>query len=562
VTIGRGMAVWLAVLLFAAAPGYAQAQGARDSSSSCLGCHGSLEVRRQLRVVPERYRESVHGALSCFDCHSRTRIALIDGVHRDQVPRVAGEEWPVTAIPAAKSAFPDALSACRRCHAAAFDSFANSIHGRALLRDGNADAPFCLDCHGDAHALRPVSARHSAVARENVVKTCARCHADRIIASRYNLNVSVVQSYREHFHGKKYALGGKATPTCADCHGHHGIAAVGGPQGLANPTVKEALCARCHEGVTPEFAAAFSHTLLNTATNPIAARVRAVLVAVVVLTLLLLASHIVLDVWAEMRAHRLPLRPPHVRAGIPWEVFRRLPPQVERMDLHARIQHGLLLVAIFYLGASGLALKFPDHRLARAWIGLWGGVETAGHLHRFAALLLILVVVYHLLYVVIQRVRGRLAFHMVPHREDVKLFVANMRYLSGRTADRPRFGKFTYYQKLDYWLVAFVVLAMIATGLLYWFPTTAARLLPLSVAQWIWGVAYVVHSTEAVFVLFFAFVWHFYNVHLRSRVFPMSWVWLTGKIDLDELLDDHPAAFDALVEEQQQEAQREPEAGE
>ena len=219
-------------------------------------------------------------------------------------------------------------------------------------------------------------------------------------------------------------------------------------------------------------------------------------------------------------------------------------------------------MAIFYLGASGLALKFPDHRLARAWIGLWGGVEAAGHLHRFAALLLMLVVAYHLLYVVIQRVRGRLAFHMVPHREDLNLFVANMRYLSGQTADRPRFGKFTYYQKLDYWLVTLVVAAMIVTGLLYWFPTEAAHLLPLSVAQWIWGVAYVVHSTEAVFVLFFAFVWHFYNVHLRSRVFPMSWVWLTGKIDLEELLDEHPATFDALVEEQQQEAQREPEARE
>jgi len=555
-------AVLLTVLILPAAAGYAQSAGTTDAAASCLGCHGSLHGQRQLRVVPERYRESVHGALSCLDCHNSARIARIDAVHRDGAARAAGEEWAVVAIPAEKSAFPDTLSACRRCHPAAFDGVANGVHGRALLRDGNADAPFCVDCHGDVHALLPASVLGSAVARENVVKTCGRCHADRVIASRYNLNVSVVQSYQEHFHGKKYALGGKATPTCADCHGHHGIAAVEGPQGLATLAVKEALCARCHAGASPEFAAAFTHTLLDTASNPIAARVRAVLVVLAALTILLLSLHIVLDVRAQVRAHHRPQRPPQVRAGIPWEVFRRLPSQVERMDLHARIQHGLLLVAVLYLGASGLALKFPDHRLARGWIGLWGGVENAGHLHRFAALLLILVVAYHLLYVVIQRVRGRLAFHMVPRREDLTLFVANLRYLSGQTDHRPRFGKFTYYQKLDYWLVTLVVLAMIVTGLLYWFPTAAARLLPSSVAQWIWGVAYVVHSTEAVFVLFVAFVWHFYNVHLRSRVFPMSWVWLTGKIDLEELLDEHPATFDALVEAQEREQSREPEEGE
>ncbi|MGD2062445.1 MAG: cytochrome b/b6 domain-containing protein [Nitrospirota bacterium] len=558
--MGCGIAAVLLAALMLPAAGHAQPVAA--AVSSCLACHGSLHGRRQLEIVPERYRESVHGALSCFECHSTARVAVIDAVHREHTPRRSGEAWPVTAIPAAKSAFADALSACRRCHATAFKRVVGGVHGRALLHDGNADAPFCVDCHGDIHTLRATSAMGSAVARGNVVKTCGRCHADRIIASRYNLNVSVVQSYQEHFHGKKYALGGKTTPTCADCHGHHAITAVEGPEGLATPAVKVALCGRCHEGVTPEFAAAFTHTLLDTRSNPIAARIRAFLVGLVALTVLLLTLHIVLDVRAEFRAHRRPLQPPHVRAGIPWKVFRQLPSQVERMDLHARIQHGLLLVAVLYLGASGLALKFPDHRLARGWIGLWGGVENAGHLHRFAALLLILVVAYHLIYVVVQRGRGRLAFHMVPRREDLTLFVANLRYLSGQTDRRPRFGKFTYYQKLDYWLVTLVVLAMIVTGLMYWFPTAVARLLPHSVAQWIWGVAYVVHSTEAVFVLFVAFVWHFYNVHLRSRVFPMSWVWLTGKIDIEELLDEHPAAFDALVEAQEREQPPGPKEGE
>ena len=75
---------------------------------------------------------------------------------------------------------------------------------------------------------------------------------------------------------------------------------------------------------------------------------------------------------------------------------------------------------------------------------------------------------------------------------------------------------------------------------------------------WIWGVAYVIHSTEAVLILFVAFVWHFYNVHLKSRVFPMSWVWITGRIDREQLLEEHRAEFDALVQAERERAAAKP----
>ncbi|MDX1762751.1 MAG: hypothetical protein R3231_00365, partial [bacterium] len=111
--------------------------------------------------------------------------------------------------------------------------------------------------------------------------------------------------------------------------------------------------------------------------------------------------------------------------------------------------------------------------------------------------------------------------------------------------------------KLDYWLVAMVVVAMVATGLMYWFPTVTASILPSAVSPWIWGLAYVVHSTEALLVLFVAFVWHFYNVHLKSRVFPMSWVWITGQIDLEDLREDHPVEFETLVQAEKEAMTRE-----
>jgi len=544
----------LVCALIVALPVASRAQDSAGGARRCLGCHATLHGTRHL--IPDRYRDSIHGNLDCLQCHDRGRIAAIDAVHRDAAPGATTVPPAAIAGLRDKSRFPDALAACQGCHPGPFAAVRQSVHGQALFRDGNADAAFCSDCHREIHYLRPVAEMASSVARANVIETCAQCHANRTIAARSRLNASVVESYKAHFHGKKYTLGGAETPTCAVCHGHHAIAPVAAPDGLATPAVKVALCARCHEGATPEFAASFTHTPLNLEHNPVAAAARLILITLVAVTIALLSLHILLDVYAEARARRLPRRAPHARAGLSWERYQRLPRQVERMDLHARIQHGVLLFAIVYLMASGFALKFPEQTFAKLWIGLWRGVENAGHLHRFAAVILICVVVYHLIYLAVLRVRGRLSLSMVPRKADAALLVDNLRYLSGRRERPPYFAKYTYYQKLDYWLVASVALVMIATGLMYWFPTAAARLLPAAAAEWIWGVAYTLHSTEAVLVLFFSFVWHFYNVHLKSRVFPMSWVWLDGKMGIEDLLDEHPATFDALVEASEDDPER------
>jgi len=42
------------------------------------------------------------------------------------------------------------------------------------------------------------------------------------------------------------------------------------------------------------------------------------------------------------------------------------------------------------------------------------------------------------------------------------------------------------------------------------------------------------------------FLWHIYDVHLSPGVFPMSKIWLTGKISKDELKEEHPQEYDEI----------------
>jgi hypothetical protein len=58
------------------------------------------------------------------------------------------------------------------------------------------------------------------------------------------------------------------------------------------------------------------------------------------------------------------------------------------------------------------------------------------------------------------------------------------------------------------------------------------------------GLAYIAHSDEALLAALAIFIWHFYNTHLRPMVFPMSRVWLSGRISAEALYEEHRLEYE------------------
>jgi len=116
----------------------------------------------------------------------------------------------------------------------------------------------CHDCHGGnpaagadgdiERAHDPAKGWTGKPARVRIPLLCARCHADADFMKRFNPHTRVDQlaEYRTSVHGKLNAAGDAKAAVCIDCHGVHGIRAVGDPRSSVHPSNLAETCGRCH----------------------------------------------------------------------------------------------------------------------------------------------------------------------------------------------------------------------------------------------------------------------------------------------------------------------------
>jgi hypothetical protein len=119
-----------------------------------------------------------------------------------------------------------------------------------------------------------------------------------------------------------------------------------------------------------------------------------------------------------------------------------------------------------------------------------------------------------------------------------------MKWFLGR-GPRPRYGRWTYWEKFDYFAVFWGMVVIGSTGLVLWFPVLLTHVLP----GWFINVATIVHSDEALLAVGFIFTVHFFNTHLRPEKFPMDIVIFTGRMPVTEFEEDKPGEYEARVKD-------------
>lgn len=496
--------------------------------TACADCHSDLTRKHpddNVAALPvdcarchvkqsQSYGASAHGlargkgdlsAATCSDCH--------DG-HSMMPP-----DSPESPLNYARLA-----ETCGGCHEQEAKDVAESSHGRALAA-GHREAPTCTDCHAE----HKIEALKGSSPLKISLDVCGRCHASERMNTKFNLPTDRVKTFFESYHGLAAQYGSTLAANCASCHGVHKILPASDPRSTVNAAHLVETCGKCHPGAGEKFALGKVHV-------DAAANAGGAIGEQINWWIRRLYLGLITVVIGGMLIHNGMLMAKRLVA-----INRTRDRSVRRMNLHQRLQHGLLALSFIALAITGFALKFPD-----SWIGwLLGGSEPFRRWsHRTAGVALMAVGAYHILYVLFTKEGRQMLKDFFPRWQDCKDVLGNLSYLAGKRRQKPAIGRFGYAEKMEYWAVIWGTIIMGVTGMMIWFKLDLTRFLP----RWAVDVALNIHYYEAVLACLAIVVWHFYHVIFAPEVYPLNCACWDGRVSRQWQEEEHPLDKTAVFE--------------
>ncbi len=131
----------------------------------CLACHGKPGlgtirvngVDKSLTIDQKAWHSSMHSRMDCTACHA--------GFQAREHTAEETQGWYRQAK----------LTACSDCHSSEFKMYDKSFHGNLVMSKGSTKAPACGDCHGSHGIIDPTSTQF----RESIPGVCGRCHGEK-----------------------------------------------------------------------------------------------------------------------------------------------------------------------------------------------------------------------------------------------------------------------------------------------------------------------------------------------------------------------------------------------
>lgn len=202
-----------------------------------------------------------------------------------------------------------------------------------------------------------------------------------------------------------------------------------------------------------------------------------------------------------------------------------------RFRLADRFEHWVAVTSFTILAITGLIQKFALVKLSQSIISLLGGIEVVRIIHRAAAVILMIEVVYHLGRAAYKVFVQRKQMSMLPTFEDIRNALYVIQHNLSRRDSKPQQGRYTFDEKFEYWAFIWGTVIMAITGFILWNPIATAKILP---GEFI-PAAKAAHGGEALLAVLAIIVWHLYHVHLKRFNKSM----FTGYLSEEEMLEDH-----------------------
>ena len=489
----------------------------------CAKCHTLVqEVRRYRAPVHEApylaYEKSIHGkaikekglikAAVCSDCHESHDLKR----HSDPSSLIYRTHIPRT---------------CGTCHFGAYNDYMLGIHGQYMAK-GVTDAPVCTDCHRE-HDIEAPEEKTSSIYGATVSKvTCPRCHSAEYLSEGYGIVSQRKTTRLDTYHGVASEAGITKVADCASCHGYHEILPSTDPKSSINKNNLEKTCGKCHPNAGVNFTKGSMHLAPSPQRDVVIFYVIRFYISLIVVTI------------GGMIVHNSLIMLRHLR-----EKYRQTKSEgiVVRFTSDEVVRHFLLFISFTILVITGFALRYPD-----AWWARWlaeseGGFRIRSFLHRAMGVLFTGLFIYNWLYSFLTERGKEEIIAKLPVLSDIKHVIQNMRYFLGLSNEKPKFDKFNYTEKAEYWAMAWGGMVMIVTGLPMWFENYFMQYMP----KWLVDVFKTVHFYEAWLATLAILVWHMFFMIFDPETYPINWSWITGKISAREMKERHPLEWERMV---------------
>ncbi len=465
---------------------------------SCNDCHGVHDIRGLKDAAAHTAKANL--SATCSVCHvgvAKTFAASVHGVALKEQPGKA----PVCTgchtaheIERPSNAHFKVASdqRCGKCHADRLENYRETYHGKAMQLGKTNSAPMvaaCYDCHGHHDVFKTSDAR-SRLHQDNIVKTCASCHAGA------NESFTHYQPHANPVDGKNYPLLNKVYLF------------------MTSLLIGVFVFFTLHTGFW------VGRMALNWYRDPVAFRA------------------------AREAAHH---DPETFRRFNPFERFLHMLVVTSFMALVVtgmplKFYYAGWAKVLFAILGGPEAGRVLHHLAAIVTFGYFalhlGSLAISSWRHRAA---------------VRDPATGRLSpgrmwgvlfgpDSMVPSFQDLRDIIAHVKWFFGRS-EKPQWDRWTYWERFDYLAVFWGVAMIGVSGLVLWFPVAFTKLLP----GWLINIAIVIHSDEALLAAGFIFMFHFFNTHFRLDRFPMDTVIFSGHITKTEMLQERRKWYDRLV---------------
>jgi len=483
-------------------------------SNTCAKCHENLDMVKQYDIMSDHpatvYESSVHGqateggvldAATCNDCHGV-------GGSGHMILHAADVESAISHF--------NIPETCGKCHPEETQAYLEGIHGKLAAR-GRGGSPVCTDCHGE-HGIIAPSDPDSPVSKHRVAAaTCEPCHESAVVNERLGVSArGEVHTYVDSYHGLKSEAGDVSVANCESCHGAHRILPSTDSTSTIHASNLSTTCGECHPGISAELAAIKIHDYEDSDPRaPLAILIEKIYILLIAITIGGMFLHTLLDYIKQVR-------------------MQMKQPSIRRMRGLEVAQHTFLLISFFVLVISGFSLRFNESFIARLFFGWDGGFEFRGVVHRYAAVVMIITSLWHVVFVFTQRGR-QFVKDMIPGLRDFSEFFHMVLWFFDKRPSEPKFGRFAYGEKLEYWAGVWGNAVMIITGLVLWFDNYFIQLASKALID----VALVIHYWEAWLATLAILIWHLYNTVFRPSVAPMNTSWLSGSMPRQMFEHEH-----------------------